>query len=94
MVTKKNHLEYFKQSKLKFVFVKLVLESHNLFFRGNVSVMHEIIKLNEANLTWHLFPSQWPSGQGAGFPIQGSRVQNHWVAPRSTQPFILPRSVK
>ena len=37
---------------------------------------------------------QWPSGQGAGFPIQGSRVQNHWVAPRSTQPFILPRLVK
>ena len=29
---------------------------------------------------------QWPSGQGAGFPLQGSRVQNHWVAPRSTQP--------
>ena len=26
--------------------------------------------------------------------IQGSRVQNHWVAPRSTQPFILPRSTK
>ena len=25
---------------------------------------------------------------------QGSRVQNHWVAPRSTQPFILPRSIK
>ena len=23
------------------------------------------------------------SGLGAGFPIQGSRVQNHWVAPRS-----------
>ena len=22
---------------------------------------------------------QWPSGHGAGFPIQGSRVQNHWV---------------
>ena len=35
------------------------------------------------------FMEQWPSGQGAGFPIQGSRVQNHWVAPRSTQPFIL-----
>ena len=34
------------------------------------------------------------SGLGAGFPIQGSRVQNHWVAPRSTQPFILPRSIK
>ena len=37
---------------------------------------------------------RWPSSQGAGFPIQGSRVQNHWVAPRSTQPFILPRSIK
>ena len=30
----------------------------------------------------------------AGFPIQGSRVQNRWVAPRSTQPFIFPRSIK
>ena len=29
-----------------------------------------------------------------GYPIQGSRVQNHRVAPRSTQPFILPRSIK
>ena len=37
---------------------------------------------------------QWPSGQGAGFPIQRSHVQNHWLAPRSTQPFILVRSVK
>ena len=37
---------------------------------------------------------QWPSGQDAGFLIQGSRVQNHWAAPRSTQPFIPPRSVK
>ena len=37
---------------------------------------------------------QWPSGEGAGFPIQGSRVQSQWVAPRSTQPFILPRSIK
>ena len=32
--------------------------------------------------------------EGAGFPIQGSPVQNHWVAPSSTQPFILPRSIK
>ena len=37
---------------------------------------------------------QWPSGQGAGFLIQGSCVQNHWVALRLTQPFILPRLVK
>ena len=32
--------------------------------------------------------------QVAGFPIQGSRVQYHWVTPRSTQPFILARSMK
>ena len=37
---------------------------------------------------------QWPSGQDAGLPIQGSRAQNRWVAPRSTQPFILPRLIK
>ena len=36
----------------------------------------------------------WPSGYGAGFPIQGFRVENHWLTPRSTQPFILPRSIK
>ena len=36
----------------------------------------------------------WPSGERAGFPILGSRVQNHWVAPKSTQSFILPRSIK
>ena len=32
----------------------------------------------------------WPGGWGTGFPHQGSQVQNHWVAPRSTQPFIHP----
>ena len=32
--------------------------------------------------------------KGARFPTQVSRVQNHLVAPRSTQPFILPRSIK
>ena len=37
---------------------------------------------------------QWPIGQGAGFPIQGSCVQNHQVAPRSTQPSILLKSIK
>ena len=25
---------------------------------------------------------------------QGSHVQNHWVAPRLSQPFILPKSIK
>ena len=40
------------------------------------------------------FMERWPSGSIAGFPIQGPRVQNHWVDPRWTQPFILPRSIK
>ena len=40
-----------------------------------------------------MFMEQWPSGQGAGFPIQGSHVQNHWVAPRLTQPLILLRLI-
>ena len=31
---------------------------------------------------------------GAGFPIQGSRVQNLWVALRSIQSFIIPRLIK
>ena len=34
------------------------------------------------------------NGLGAGFPIQGSHVQNYWVAPRLTQPFNLPRLIK
>ena len=29
-----------------------------------------------------------------GFPIQGSCVQNHWVAPRTTQASILPWLIK
>ena len=28
------------------------------------------------------------SGRDAGFPIHGFQVQNHWVAPRSTQSYI------
>ena len=36
---------------------------------------------------------QQPSGEGAEFPIQRSQVQNLWVAPRSTQRFILPRLI-
>ena len=30
----------------------------------------------------------------ADFPVQGSHVENHWMAPSSTQPFILRRSIK
>ena len=29
-----------------------------------------------------------------GVPIHGSQVQNHWVDPKSTQPFIFPKSIK
>ena len=66
-----------------------------------ISSLNEIIHLDFSlrylasyNYLIVSFMEQWPSGQGTGFPIQGSHVQNHWVAPRSTQPFILPRSVK
>ena len=34
---------------------------------------------------------QWPSGSCARFTIQGSHVQNHWVAPRLTQFSSFPR---
>ena len=33
-------------------------------------------------------------GLNTPFRIMGSRVQNHWAALRSTQPFILPKSIK
>ena len=42
----------------------------------------------------YIFPIIEVVGWGAGFPIQESQVQNRWVVPRSTQPFILPGSIK
>ena len=33
-------------------------------------------------------------GERTGFPIKGSHVQNHWVVPRSTQPFFFLRLIK
>ena len=41
-----------------------------------------------------VWSEEWPSGYSAELPIQGSRVQNHQVAPSSTQPSILSRSIK
>ena len=35
-----------------------------------------------------------PSGYVARFPNQGSRVHSYCVDPKSTQPFILPRSIR
>ena len=45
------------------------------------------------------FMNLWPSGtvfpsNGTVFPIQRSFVQNHWVALRLTQSFILQRLIK
>ena len=37
---------------------------------------------------------KWLSGYCTGFPIKGSHVQNHWVTRRSTQPFIILKSIK
>ena len=37
---------------------------------------------------------QWPIGQSAAFQIHGYQVQNHLVAPKPTQPFIRPSSIK
>ena len=49
--------------------------------------------LNRSGATQAVACEQWPSGEDAGFPIQRSRVQNHWAAPSSTQLFILPRLI-
>ena len=43
---------------------------------------------------WRMILGEDKRLNGTGFPIQGSRVQNRWVFPRSTQPFIHPRSIK
>ena len=37
---------------------------------------------------------QWLSGYSTGFTIQGSSVQDYWVAPTLAQLFILLRSLK
>ena len=55
---------------------------------------HDPVMYLESSQTTMKVLEQLPSGQGAGFPIQASRIQNDRVAPRLTQPFILPRSVK
>ena len=43
--------------------------------------------------TWNLWIQCWSNGL-AGYLSEGSSVQNHWVASRSTQPYILSRSMK
>ena len=41
-----------------------------------------------------IYLGQRPSGQCAGFSFQESQIQNHWVASRLNQPFLLPMSIK
>ena len=53
-----------------------------------------IRKLDSRLEQWPGELEQWPSGKGTGFQIQGPCVQNHWVAPRSAQPFIHLRLIK
>ena len=59
---------------------------------------HILLKLNSVcsyiKRKWVSLNVQWSSGQDAEFPIQGFQVQNCWVAPRSTQLFILLRPTK
>ena len=65
------------------------------FFQNYVNFCKKSESYRKSNHVFVFFlMEQWPIGQGAGFPIQGFHVQNHWVAPRLTQPFILLRSVK
>ena len=47
-----------------------------------------IVDFEQVNVSWI-----WHNDYGPGFLIQGSRIKNHWVAPRSTQSFILPKSI-
>ena len=53
--------------------------------------MHSLFNVYEKwTLTFNIHLPNYPGGQGVGFPIQESWIQNHWMAPRSPQPFILP----
>ena len=71
----------------------LELTSHNILYYLWSGSIKKFFSVNYVNIYFsksivnYLFSMFF-------FPIQVSRVQNHWVAPRSTQPFILPRSVK
>ena len=66
--------------------------SHNELEIGNLSIKSSIrVRLLGIKIDHKL---KLKAHVGAGFPIQGSPVQNHCVAPMSTQPFILPRSIK
>ena len=67
--------------------------------QGGIMSIYKMI--NYLDFSWPVsfakLCSFWPGFpiQGfTGFPIQGFHVQNHWVAPRLTQPSILLRSIK
>ena len=55
----------------------------------------EMYKQSDVDFTVDLsFKIKEPQWLSCWIPSPGVRVQYHWVAPRSTQPFILARSMK
>ena len=63
---------------------------HYLCIGSNLLQLKRYFRLTPSRVTFLLKRYRWLSR----FQIQGSRAQNHWVAPRLTQPFILSRSKK
>ena len=58
---------------LQFGFRQQFLTSYNL-----IIITENIRKaLDDGNISCGVFVEQWPSGEGTGFPTQGSCVQNH-----------------
>ena len=58
---------------LEFGFRQQFLTSYNL-----IIITENIRKaLDDENIGCRVFVEQWPSGEGTGFPTQGSCVQNH-----------------
>ena len=60
--------------------------NHCWFCRGRWLMINSKVYSTIMSLKWMLKDTR--------FPIDGSHVQNHWVAPRMTQPFILLRLMK
>ena len=81
------------QSKIRSMNLFLVLAVRRPFYK---KYFEQKKKSNYRATIWknRSFMEQWPSSSSIGFPIQMSHIQSHWVAPSSTQPFILQRLIK
>ena len=69
-------MQNYEQAKAALIWAKLLL----LNFRETKTGTHAF------KTCVCLFEQARLSGSGTGLPAQGSHIQNHWVAPRSTQP--------